>query len=456
MGFIILLATAIFMNTVFYFAIKRESTYHDKRLFYVSVPDWAIDSIEIQAIIKQFNQEVKIVAVISLLLYLPILLIPAFQIEYLLIVIWLNLIIVYHPLRKAHKNLLALKKLRSWPDTKVATIKVDLSLSAYMEKHPFALKRYIIVLLVDCIALMIMLYFKADKQMYLYAILQFVVLIAGIVFIKRLPNKTFCSNTKANITLNLLRRDSFHHCFFFLILGDASFNLALQLFLLEKLSFIILVSIIILLMICVALVLIKANRYHRKKTEILNHYHESEYVVSDDSCWKIGLLGPTYYNAADPRTFISNGSQMTFNTAKASYKIFVISIIAFIVALLLWLIGYPYYLDKTNQLVDLSINDQIVMVDSPFSDARIDLTTVNKAELTDDLGPGVRTNGTDAMVYGKGKYTFDNYGKCLVYKASLHPCFIILYTNDVTYIINDDDIDHTKLIYQQIQEVLEQ
>lgn len=115
-----------------------------------------------------------------------------------------------------------------------------------------------------------------------------------------------------------------------------------------------------------------------------------------------------------------------------------------------------YYLDITNNLVNLSLTDQAVVVDSPFYDVSIDLQKVNKAELADDLGKGIRTNGTDTFVYGKGNYTFDRYGKCKVYMASLHPCYIILYTDDITYIVNDDDIQNTKLIYQEIQEVLSQ
>ena len=151
-----------------------------------------------------------------------------------------------------------------------------------------------------------------------------------------------------------------------------------------------------------------------------------------------------------------NGTQMTFNTAKPAYRIFIIGIWTFVIALLLWLFGYPYYLDITNNLVNLSLTDQAVVVDSPFYDVSIDLQKVNKAELADDLGKGIRTNGTDTFVYGKGNYTFDRYGKCKVYMASLHPCYIILYTDDITYIVNDDDIQNTKLIYQEIQEVLSQ
>ena len=105
------------------------------------------------------------------------------------------------------------------------------------KKHPFNLRRYFFVLIIDLSVLGNMIYFHAENAMYLYMVLQFMVLVLGIVFIKKLPNKTFCKNSEVNITLNLLRRDSFHHCFFFLITGDSIFNLALQFFLLEKATF---------------------------------------------------------------------------------------------------------------------------------------------------------------------------------------------------------------------------
>lgn len=322
----------------------------------------------------------------------------------------------------------------------------------------FNLRRYFFVLIIDLSVLGNMIYFHAENAMYLYMVLQFMVLVLGIVFIKKLPNKTFCKNSEVNITLNLLRRDSFHHCFFFLITGDSIFNLALQFFLLEKLPFVILLLVALIMILCVIIIVIKANHYREKKAKILAHYNECEYTISNDDCWKIGWFGPTYYNKADPRTLISapNGTQMTFNTAKPAYRIFIIGIWTFVIALLLWLFGYPYYLDITNNLVNLSLTDQAVVVDSPFYDVSIDLQKVNKAELADDLGKGIRTNGTDTFVYGKGNYTFDRYGKCKVYMASLHPCYIILYTDDITYIVNDDDIQNTKLIYQEIQEVLSQ
>ena len=455
----ILILCLVFINVVMYFSSKRESRYNEGRLFLVTIPDWAYESVEIKEIEKQFKKEHLWVFIISFITFIPLFIFSTkWLLLYFMIVIWFNVSVYYVPYRKARAKLLALKKLRNWPDEKIEKIKIDLSLSAYMEKHPFNLRRYFFVLIIDLSVLGNMIYFHAENAMYLYMVLQFMVLVLGIVFIKKLPNKTFCKNSEVNITLNLLRRDSFHHCFFFLITGDSIFNLALQFFLLEKLPFVILLLVALIMILCVIIIVIKANHYREKKAKILAHYNECEYTISNDDCWKIGWFGPTYYNKADPRTLISapNGTQMTFNTAKPAYRIFIIGIWTFVIALLLWLFGYPYYLDLTNNLVNLSLTDQAVVVDSPFYDVSIDLQKVNKAELADDLGKGIRTNGTDTFVYGKGNYTFDRYGKCKVYMASLHPCYIILYTDDITYIVNDDDIQNTKLIYQEIQEVLSQ
>lgn len=453
----ILTLCIVFINIVMFFSIKRESAYKENQLFLVFIPQWAHDSIEIQEIIKHYNKRQLLTSILALISYLPLYLLPSPWVNgYFFIAIWINVSIIYVPFKRARKQLLELKKLRGWPNGKTQTIKIDLSLSAYMEKHPFDLKRYLIILFVDIFVLAVMIYYRADQQMYLYMILQFIVLFGGITLIKRIPNKTFCNNSEANITINKLRLDSFHHCFFFLIFADAIFNLFLQLVMLDKLPFTILLGLIIILFICIFITINKANNYQTKKKEILNYYNQKEYTISNDDCWKIGLTGPQYYNKADPRTIVDapNGTQIMFNAAKPAYKYFIIGIWTFVIALLLGIFGYPYYLDITNRLVDLSIYDNQIIVDSPLYNTKISLENVTKTELTNDLGQGIRTNGTDAIVYAKGNYSYDKYGECKVYLASLHECYIILYTDDITYIINDDNKKNTKKIYQEIQEVL--
>ena len=95
-----------------------------------------------------------------------------------------------------------------------------------------------------------------------------------------------------------------------------------------------------------------------------------------------------------------------------------------------------------------------IIVDSPFYETAIPLETINDIEITDDLGKGVRTNGTDAIIYTHGHCTYDRYGDCLVYKANLHPCFLIIYGDNETYIINDDNVNDTKQLYHTIKEAI--
>lgn len=83
------------------------------------------------------------------------------------------------------------------------------------------------------------------------------------------------------------------------------------------------------------------------------------------------------------------------------------------------------------------------------------LEHIDKVEWSEDLGKGVRVNGTDTGVYGKGHYRFDRYGDCEVYLASLHPAYIILYTQEGVFIVNDDEQEQTKAVYKQLVKKVE-
>lgn len=84
-----------------------------------------------------------------------------------------------------------------------------------MEQHSFGLKRYIIVILINLFTFILMIKYHADIMMYPYILLQIIVLLAGLLFIKRQANQTFCENTEANFKTNPLRKNTFYDCFSF-------------------------------------------------------------------------------------------------------------------------------------------------------------------------------------------------------------------------------------------------
>ena len=454
--FFIMLSVITIVNVAFYYSTKKTASYQDGRLLLVNIPEYAYNNLsEIKEIEDNFKQETTRILFLTFITYLPMIILPDFvKLLYFVAIIFINIYLFNLPFKKYRLQLLKIKKDYDWPSQNTKTVKIDLAMLAHMEKQPFNYKRYLIILIIDIICLAGMIYFKANITSYIYLIFQFIVLIAGIIFIKRIPNKTYCADTEINITINSLRLDYVSHCFFSLVLIDALFNFVIQFYLLNKLPFIIVAIVIILMMINLILIINHTKEYQNKKREVLSNSNQKEYTIDDDACWKIGLFGPYYYNKSDPKTFVYCGTQMTFNTAKAGYKYFIIGIWTFIIGLLIIVFGYPFYLEYTNQLVDIFIENNVVVVDSPLYETEIDLDNVNKVELTDDLGNGIRTNGTDAIVYTTGNCTYDKYGDCKVYKANFHDCFIILYTDDITYIINDDDIKNTKQIYQQIKGVI--
>lgn len=443
------------INTIFYYQAKKYGTYQNHHILLVSVPEKDYDSDEVQNIVSSYQKELLKRYLLTFVTYIPLLFLSKFYVLfYYLVIMWLNIMFINFALKKYRQQLLELKQKNNWPSTKTQTIKIDLKLSALMEQKSFPYKKYLLVLLIDCLCLGCMLYFHSAADQYLLLAVQFMMLGGGLYFITKLPNKTYCDDTRINLAINTLKQNYVSFCFFTLILIDALFHLSLQLFLLDKLPFFIICIMLVIALINIILVLQKSQQYQRQKTELLQNHEE--YTIDDDICWKIGLLGPSYYNEANPKTLVSSplGTQMMFNTAKPAYKAFVIGIWAVILSFLLWIFGYPYYLDFTHQLVDVTIENNTIIVDSPFYDVMIPLEAVDHIEITDDLGNGVRTNGTDAIIYTHGHCTYDRYGECLVYKANLHPCFLIIYGDNETYIINDDNVNDTKQLYHTIKEAI--
>lgn len=457
-----LIITIVFVNIVFYYSSKRDAKYKEGTLFLVALPDYALESIEVQKIITDYNRYLNLMLSCSFITSVVFTLLAKLFSSLLftfnfIILIFINIYLLQIPFKKARDKLLEVKKKNNWLIINDKSYKVDLELSSLMEQHSFGLKRYFIVILINFFTFILMITYHADIMMYPYMLLQIIVLLAGLLFIKRQANQTFCENSEANFKINLLRKSTFYDCFFFLILCDALFNLVIQLYLLEKLNFTYLLISIILSLVSILLTLSKVNDYRNKKITILKHFDKINYTISDDDCWKIGLFGPIYYNPYDPRTLIPmpSGTQLTFNTAKKNYHYFIISILTIIVIFLTWLFGYPYYLDLTNNLVSLSLQNNEIVISSKFYNQIINIKNIKKLEITDNLGNGQRTNGSDTGIYAKGNYKFDKYGKCKVFIASLHNCYIVIYTNDETYIINDERCDDTKQFYNQLNEVVE-
>lgn len=212
------------------------------------------------------------------------------------------------------------------------------------------------------------------------------------------------------------------------------------------------------LAVCVMILMVYTLlSFPRLKARMIRLHEDKFYYQNSDEVWRVGILGAVYDNPGDPRTLVPspNGMQMIFNAAKPGYRYFILIIVGVIILFLGYIFGYPYYLDQRHELAELTLTKTTLCVDSPFYKQEWALESIDKVEWSENLGKGVRVNGTDTGVYGKGHYRFDRYGDCEVYLASLHPAYIILYTQEGVFIVNDDEQEQTKAVYKQLVKKVE-
>ena len=443
------LGLLLFVEAVFYYQSKSDAKYRERRLFLISIPAYAYESDEVVSLRRGYEKENLRNYMIITLFSLPILFLSGLF-NLIFMFIWFMILVIGAnlALRKYRRLLKELKIKKQWVVTEDKKMHVDLKLTAYMENVKTNWWLLVIPLLINTCLAVVGFYYK-QWVMGVMVLLMLLLLCIGSYFIAHLSNQTYTKDTNLNIQLNLARKQSYFMALWFLGCSDASFSLGL--FLLD-LSFELGLSCLSVSIVCMILMIIKILSFPRLKEQIIHLHEDQFYYQNVDEAWRVGLFGAVYDNPTDPRTFVSspNGMQMTFNAAKPGYRYFILAVFMVLFILLGYIYGYPYYLDQRQELAELTLTTTTLRVDSPFYEHKWLIDSIEKVELVNDLGEGFRVNGTATGIYGKGHYHFDNYGDCEVYLATMHPTYIILYTEEGVFVVNDDEEEKTEVVYEQL------
>ncbi|MDO4273448.1 MAG: hypothetical protein Q4D16_07260 [Eubacteriales bacterium] len=212
------------------------------------------------------------------------------------------------------------------------------------------------------------------------------------------------------------------------------------------------------------IILIAAFWQHRKyrtwKKEVL--YPDDFYSGDEDDYWFMGRFGLYYDNPYDPAVMKNNNSgglNMNLNRARLGSWIFWLIVWGVAVIPLAYYLVYPQYVDWSGQLADVRLNrdENILEVEGKFYHAEIPLEALDSVELInsiDELGDGVRTQGTGTFAYGKGRFRYEKTGPVISYTAYRHPPFLLVTVgngeDETTYLLNDDDPEITKTVYEEL------
>jgi len=77
----------------------------------------------------------------------------------------------------------------------------------------------------------------------------------------------------------------------------------------------------------------------------------------------------------------------------------------------------------------------------------IPLDTIESAELIDDLGTVIKTNGTNFDNLYKGQFSLKGYGAVRLCLQPQDPPFLVIVADGKTYIVNDADSGVTEDVY---------
>ena len=129
------LGVMLFIEAVIYYQSKSDAAYREKRLFLISVPEYAYDSQEVKELCLGFKKESQRNYFLITLFALPTLFISG-MIYLVYLMAWFVLLVIgaNFAFRKYHRLLKELKREKQWIVIEDKKMHVDLKLSAYMEK----------------------------------------------------------------------------------------------------------------------------------------------------------------------------------------------------------------------------------------------------------------------------------------------------------------------------------
>lgn len=434
---------------------KCDGSLHGQKIFLVSVPVEVMDCYGIMKIKETYKRETRNHTIIAILCLGIISFVPLKQYSIFAYIVYFIALFPFieAPLKHANLAMKQLKKSLGWTYKKPIKA-VDLGLHEYANKAMLSPILFVLPCLLEVTTIFIT-NVNHDGLMNILAFINLLIVIFGYLGIKKLPNKTICDNHAVNLQLNKQRKHYYSLFLFFITFLDSILNFFFSYFSNDVKSitgFLLLCEIGLFTMFTV-FVFYSFHQMFQQERKLIQQAGNLYLEEDEDDYWIVGVFGTTYHNPFDHELIKTSPSGMNIilNTGKMSVKITIFMFVLGVCAFLSYIFAYPFYLDVSNQLVDVKQQQNNILIDSPFYDKMIAVQDITKVTLYEELPKGKRVFGTDAIVYAKGKYTFDTIGECNMYIASNHKPFIYVETKEEHIIFNDDNEQQTRKLYESIQ-----
>lgn len=427
---------------IIYFTSRNEWKSKKNIMLGVTLPKELRESEEVEQIGKLYRKELDRACLFLALLGLPGLVLKHVSVSMTWYMLWLIAVIIvpYIPFVRGWKRLRSLKRERGYESGEQERKTVYVDMAAITEKHkepsPWWYLPPMLMGLTPCILGINLWGTKSFWAMEACCLSVFACIVLFFVMAYRAYRhqraEMVDERTELTLALTRVRHYNWHKMMLWSSWLTGFFTLAMY-FTFEHVAWILLVTVVYTVLLLI--LAIQTEFTVRRVQEKLTKDCGDQLYEDEDRYW---LWGSLYYNPNDRHVLKNNrtGMNMTMNLATGTGKgvaIFTVIMILSLPFFGVWLMAEEF------TPIKFSLKNETLVVNHLKEEYTVDLEDILSAEVLDELPRTGKDIGTNMDTLFKGQFRVDGYGTCKLCLNPQEDRFLVIRTEDETYIFSPED-----------------
>ena len=455
---LVMLITSLVIIVACYWQAQSAVKPNKNIILGVTIPPLELSNIEITDVTKEFMYNMKILSVLSIVIYFPLMFMKT---VWLLIgwFLWFSLFyyIYYKLICKFNGKLKEVKRKNDWLLPNKHILNIDTELTKAKSKMPISKWWFLIALFIGISPFILNLINK--NEYFSTAVICTGSSIAGtlilfIIYMIYVKGRTivYCDESKINIACNKVYKRTWSIIYTLLAILQSITNTTLYVFmLLPRVNENVFLIAITLPVIIVVLGIVYGNRRIINMQNQLISVAENPIYVDSDEYW---INGMSYKNPYDNRVVVEPriGTNPVYNLATKNGRLITYGTNIFVVVSVLTIILMMLYFELYG--FNIKIIDNSVKINAPLYGIEFNVEDIEKVEIVDKLKVKLRINGIGMDEYSVGNFNVEGYGKCKLYIYNDVKPYILIKSNDEIIFINGENEEETLRYYNEFIAVI--
>ena len=455
---LVMLITSLVIIVVYYWQAQSAVKPNKNIILGVTIPPLELSNIEITDVTKEFMYNMKILSVLSIVIYFPLMFMKT---VWLLIgwFLWFSLFcyIYYKLICKFNGKLKEVIRKNDWLLPNKHILNIDTELTKAKSKMPISKWWFLIALFIGISPFILNIINK--NEYFSTAVICTGSSIVGtlilfIIYMIYVKGRTivYCDESKINIACNKVYKRTWSIIYTSLAILQSITNTTLYVFmLLPRVNENVFLIAITLPVIIVVLGIVYGNRRIINMQNQLISVAENPIYVDSDEYW---INGMSYKNPYDNRVVVEPriGTKPVYNLATKKGRLITYGTNIFVAVSVLTIILMMLYFGLYG--FNMKIIDNSVKINAPLYGIEFNVEDIEKVEIVDKLKVKLRINGIGMDEYSVGNFNVEGYGKCKLYIYNDVKPYILIKSNDEIIFINGENEEETLRYYNEFIAVI--